>query len=309
MNLLKDRRMQILSILSFATILLTIFPDAIAFAAGNETDTMLGYKIGITGFDDTFGSFAKSIVAVAKPLVGIMTAIAGVMVVFGMQDASKTFWNVVLGVGLALNFGSFLMTSWGSHMAAGTGSASFQQYSFVLASSNSSFDFLGGFMTNYLNNIIIPGAVAIQPICIKLLLIIALIDGTIQISLDLVSGDKVKFLVMTALKGGFFIFLISNWLGVGPDGLNIMNSLSKGFEEIGLKAGGATEGVAPDSIAKNGVAMFTAVYKGVPGGIMNMGTLMVDLVALFISLACILLTALEIFMTRIEFYCRKWKDG
>ena len=151
-------------------------------------------------------------------------------------------------------------------------------------------------MTNYLNNIIIPGAVAIQPICIKLLLIIALIDGTIQISLDLVSGDKVKFLVMTALKGGFFIFLISNWLGVGPDGLNIMNSLSKGFEEIGLKAGGATEGVAPDSIAKNGVAMFTAVYKGVPGGIMNMGTLMVDLVALFISLACILLTALEIFM-------------
>ena len=306
MNFSKDRRIQILSILSFFAVLFTIFPDTIAFAAGvfdgTETDQMLSTSTGITGFDDIFGKFAKAIVITAKPLVGIMTAIAGVMVVFGMQDASKTFWNLVLGVGLALNFGSFLMTSWGSHMAAGTGSPTFQQYSFVLASSNSSFDFLGGFMTNYLNNIIIPGAVAIQPICIKLLLIIALIDGTIQISLDLVSGDKIKFLIMTALKGGFFIFLISNWLGIGPDGLNLMNSLSKAFEEIGLKAGGAVEGTAPDSIIQNGVKMFTSVYKHVPGGILNIGTMLVDLIALGVSLACILLTALEIFMVRIEFY-------
>ena len=306
MNFLKDRRIQILSILSFFAVLFTIFPDTIAFAAGvfdgTETDQMLSTSTGITGFDDIFGKFAKAIVITAKPLVGIMTAIAGVMVVFGMQDASKTFWNLVLGVGLALNFGSFLMTSWGSHMAAGTGSPTFQQYSFVLASNNSSFDFLGGFMTNYLNNIIIPGAVAIQPICIKLLLIIALIDGTIQISLDLVNGDKIKFLIMTALKGGFFIFLISNWLGVGPDGLNLMNSLSKGFEEIGLKAGGAAAETAPDSIIQNGVKMFTSVYKHVPGGIFNIGTMLVDLLALGVSLACILLTALEIFMVRIEFY-------
>ena len=146
MNFLKDRRIQILSILSFFAVLFTIFPDTIAFAAGvfdgTETDQMLSTSTGITGFDDIFGKFAKAIVITAKPLVGIMTAIAGVMVVFGMQDASKTFWNLVLGVGLALNFGSFFMTSCGSHMAAGTGSPTFQQYSLVLASSKSSFEFL-----------------------------------------------------------------------------------------------------------------------------------------------------------------------
>jgi len=298
MQVLRYRYISVLLCFLAVCALTTILPDTVAYA--DSTSTMLAEGTGIAGFDNTFTAFAKAMVATAKPIVGIMTAVAGCMVVLGIQDGTKTVWNVILGVGLALNFGSFIMTAWGSYMTATDVVPTITAYDFSLKTSGD-IDMLSGFMNNYTANIIVPGATAIKYISIKLLLILLLIDSTVQLSLDLISGDKMKFLIMTALKGGFYIFLIENWLG----GINLMQNLSDGFQEIGfLAAGDSTKTLKPDSIVNNAIVIFNAVWSSAKGqmGINNIGLTIVDVIALIITMGCLFLTAVEMFMARIEFY-------
>jgi type IV secretion system protein TrbL len=298
MQVLRYRYISVLLCFLAVCALTTILPDTVAYA--DSTSTMLAEGTGIAGFDNTFTAFAKAMVAAAKPIVGIMTAVAGCMVVLGIQDGTKTVWNVILGVGLALNFGSFIMTAWGSYMTATDVVPTITAYDFSLKTSGD-IDMLSGFMNNYTANIIVPGATAIKYISIKLLLILLLIDSTVQLSLDLISGDKMKFLIMTALKGGFYIFLIENWLG----GINLMQNLSDGFQEIGfLAAGDSTKTLKPDSIVNNAIVIFNAVWSSAKGqmGINNIGLTIVDVIALIITMGCLFLTAVEMFMARIEFY-------
>ena len=61
--------------------------------------------------------------------------------------------------------------------------------------------------------VIMSGAAVIAPYAVNLTLLLAMIDGAIKVAFDLISGDKVKFLVMMILKVGFFIFLIHSWIG------------------------------------------------------------------------------------------------
>ena len=40
------------------------------------------------------------------------------MVAFGVEDGKKTMWSVILGIGLALNLGSFLYAAYGTYLGA-----------------------------------------------------------------------------------------------------------------------------------------------------------------------------------------------
>ena len=72
-----------------------------------------GLSGGGAGFGETFqtqvSNLSKGLLASAKIIAVIMTAAAGCMVCFGIQDSKKTFWNWILGIGLAINFGDLIL--------------------------------------------------------------------------------------------------------------------------------------------------------------------------------------------------------
>ena len=81
----------------------------VALAASSESLVSQGTGIGGT-FDKDFETIAKAFVAIAKVVVVIMTCVALGMVMWGVEDGKKTMWNWILGAGLAVNIGSFLLS-------------------------------------------------------------------------------------------------------------------------------------------------------------------------------------------------------
>ena len=93
------------------------------------------------------------------------------------------------------------------------------------------------------------------------------------------------------------MFLIMNWI-------DLMGALGQGFQQIGFLAGGAgaTGGVdlKPDSIYKNVFYIFKHVWDEF--NCKSIGLLLLNLLSLGIVVVCMILTAIEMFMARIEFY-------
>lgn len=303
MPIVKRYKPYVIPLLVLVIILIFLFGLNIhAYAAGSSEDianTGVGADLGT--FNNTLKTIANGIIKSAKVIVVIMTALAGTMVAFGIQDGKKTTWNIILGVGLALNFGSFLYTAYGSYIDMNSTTATVTQYEFDLKGKDGGgVDILSGFMNNYTQNVIVPGAKAIIPIAAKLLIILTMLDATMKLAFDLISGDKVKFLLKTTLISGFYLFLILNWL----DGLSLMQALSNGFESIGFIAGGADGDTVlkPDSIVNNAIALFNAVWDKAKFSLLNLGPSIINLVSIVAIVVSLFLTAIEMFMARIEFY-------
>ena len=309
----------------------------LAEAATN--DSVLAGGFGLSSIDNDLRRLLKGITSLARPVVTIMTALAGMMVVLNIGgDHKQKIWNWILGIGLALNFGSVLWHMWGGYADIPTGRIAAAEYTFKVFGDSSltdgTIDTLSQMMKYFLT-IIVAGALAIKPIAVKLLLGLALADMSIRLALDLTDKDKVSWLVKTFLKIGFYVFLIQNWLGI--DGWNLMDMLSKGFQEIGFVAGNYGEAplvstgdisgtidpkhnLAPDSIVNNMFKMFSMLYgsslpqdasfldKAVSAGRRYFSlvtspissTLMA--ISLLVAVICAFLTAIEMFMARIEFY-------
>lgn len=281
------------------TIAFVIIAQNISYAASSEDLAAMGVGTELGTFNSTLTTIATGIVKAGKAIAVIMTAIAGTMVVLNIQDGTKTVWNIILGVGLALNLGGFLLGVWGDYMTTSSVATHVTNYNFDLKDSGA-VDILSGFMNNYTQNVIIPGAKAIVPISAKLLIILTLIDASLKLSLDLISGDKVKFLIKVTLQSGFYLFLITNWLS----GLDLMQALSNAFEGIGFLAGGTDVNTVlkPDSIVNNAIVMFNAVWSHAKFSLSNIGLTIINLVSVIVIVVCLFLTAIEMFMARIEFY-------
>ena len=267
------------------------------------------------GFGSTFtnqlGGMSKSLLTAAKLIAVIMTAAAGCMVCFGIQDSRTAFWNWILGIGLAINFGDLLLNLWGVESVSAP--PKIASYDLLLKSeSDPTIDILSPFMRYYIG-VIMQGAAAVAPYAINLTLILALIDGSIRLAFDLVGGDKVKFLVTTVLKVGFFIFLIHSWVGTNSN-YQLMPALSSGFETMGYTAGGAQDMITeyvkgnPDSnievqsnqIVTNALNFFNIFWESASQK--NLLTILVGLVCVVAAVIILFLTALEMFMVRIEFW-------
>ena len=95
---------------------------------------------------------------------------------------------------------------------------------------------------------------------------------------------------------GIFMFLMMNWI-------DLMGALGQGFQQIGFLAGGAGGDGAdlkPDSIYKNGFEIFTTFWKN--SSFKSIGLVLLNLVGLLTVVIAMILTSIEMFMARIEFY-------
>jgi type IV secretion system protein TrbL len=274
-----------------------------------------GLSGGGWGFGSTFqtqiSNLSKGLLASAKIIAVIMTAAAGCMVCFGIQDGKKTFWNWILGIGLAINFGDLILNLWSVESVSAP--TKIEDYKLLLKSENDpSIDILSPFMRYYIG-VIMSGAAVVAPYAVNLTLLLAMIDGAIKVAFDLISGDKIKFMVTMILKVGFFIFLIQSWVGTNSS-YQLMPALSSGFETMGYTAGGAEDMVKeydranPDSnievqsnqIVTNALNFFNIFWEHAQQ--QNLLTIFIGLVCVVAAVVILFLTALEMFMVRIEFW-------
>lgn len=266
----------------------------VALAASSESLVSQGTGIGGT-FDKDFETIAKAFVAIAKVVVVIMTCVALGMVMWGVEDGKKTMWNWILGAGLAVNIGSFLLSVFTMPDVSSSGAAVTPFVPDLKSSNDGKISVLGDFMSTY-QQVINHGASVITPICIRILLILTVIEASWELSFKLISGDKIKYLLSLSIKVGFIIFLLENWVG----GMGLMTALSQGFETMGLMAGGTTADVSPDNIVNNAVKIFSVFWD--KAHFNSLGLLVVNCVSLLTMIVLLFLTAIEMFMARVEFY-------
>lgn len=266
----------------------------VVLAASSESLVSQGTGIGGT-FDKDFETIAKAFVAIAKVVVVIMTCVALGMVMWGVEDGKKTMWNWILGAGLAVNIGSFLLSVFTMPDVSSSGAAVTPFVPDLKSSNDGKISVLGDFMSTY-QQVINHGASVITPICIRILLILTVIEASWELSFKLISGDKIKYLLSLSIKVGFIIFLLENWVG----GMGLMTALSQGFETMGLMAGGTTADVSPDNIVNNAVKIFSVFWD--KAHFNSLGLLVVNCVSLLTMIVLLFLTAIEMFMARVEFY-------
>ena len=272
-----------------------------ALAAGFSSD--IGLKAGDGSFQNNLTSITNGMFAVARIISTIMIALAGLMIAFNVESANKTTWNIILGIGLALNFGTVLMSAYGGYVGMGGDQATFEYKMHVDADKDSKwYDFLQPFTRTYIDYTK-SGAVAIMPVAGKLLIVLTAISASIKISLDLISGNKMKFLVQTLLETGLYLFLILNWYG---NGIDIMGSLCNGFESIGYHAGGYTsaDGVRGNSLIENAVSMFSTGYGAAQESFSIWSPIsgLFTILCLVIMFILLLLAGMELLMAKIEFF-------
>ena len=293
--------------------LLFLLTSDFVFAAlpFNPSDTgtisILNAGTGINSvFDSKLTELGLAFLTAAKWAVVIMTATAAIMIGLGIEDGKKTLWNWILGFGLAINFG-WLLISTGLYSYAINQVPSAPAIDFpmptletgdgALKDGAENTDILSNFMKHYLDGVIKPGAEAIMPSCLKLLLIVTVIEATWELAFSLTSGDKVKYIVSMMLKCGFFMFLMTHWI-------EYMDALSNGFQAIGFTAGGtnleAGQELKPDSIWKNAFNLFS-IWKS-ESSAFQLGSFIVTGIGMIGTLIVAVLTAFEMFMARIEFF-------
>lgn len=281
-------------------VLVLALPDT-ALAFGNAEIIDAGTGLGGT-FDTKLREIAGGIVTAMNIVLIMMTVISGMMITFGLEDGKKFMWQVMLGAGLAVNFGAFMFDvgfwDFADKYAATTNAVTYFQPE--LAKTSSEWNILGKFMDNYTQHIITPGAANILPYCLKLLVVLAIIQATWEITMKFASGDKIQYMIQMTLKTGFYMFLMVNWI-------SLMGALSDGFEMLGYKAGGNNAASASnivgnncDQIVKFSIDMVNAIWG--EASFASLGILLISVCGLVAIVYCLFMTALEMFMARIEFY-------
>ena len=83
--------------------------DTEGVLSGNNVVTSMSYG-GLGTFDESMQTITKGFIGTAQTIAVIMTAVAGIMVAFGLGEANRFFWNWILGIGLVINFGSVIIS-------------------------------------------------------------------------------------------------------------------------------------------------------------------------------------------------------
>ncbi len=160
-------------------------------------------------------------------------------------------------------------------------------------------DYLSKFMAYYIA-VVTYGQARIVPVAIRMALIFGTLQASWKMATEIGSGNQIKYVVTEVMKMSFIIFLITNWIQLG-------HAMGEWFESIGFLAGGIdpsmkdAPNIQPDSIWNNAMSFSGKMWENVEkaSGIAN--TIMAFVVFLFIVVV-LFLTAIEVFMCRIEFY-------
>ena len=300
-------------LLAVCIVTYTMLTGDVAFADGLDVkaspDAQYGYKMNLSGLNSDFNTEFKKIfdafMKITSVLMVVMTAAAGIMIGLGIEDGKRTLWNWLLGIGLAFNFTSVAVDLGFFDLlkeptAATSAVDKLPQITIATNDTAGTTGFLADFMKTYLDGIIKPGAKAIEPYCVKILLLLSAIEVGWEMSFKLISGDKVKYIMTMIIKMGFFIWLMDEWI-------YLTEALGNGFQKIGFIAGGASN-LEPNSIGDNADKMVSAAFKmfsiiwdstGILDGI---GLVFLTVIGLVVILFATFMTAIEMFMARIEFY-------
>ena len=223
---------------------------------------------------------------------------------------------VPLYIGLALGFATFLGNVYSSYVAGAPGGTSGQPLTVPIpVTPKATADDIKGIFTGpnsipwqYAQFTIHGADSMIIPAC-KILLVLTTINCTIKIALDMITGDKIKYLTEKMLETGVYLALITQWYG--SHGMNLMGSLISGFEQLGITASGintfspASNGAVTDlgsgDIFKNAYQIINYGWGNLNFGTSPVISLVCFIILLFVMIL-LFLTGIEMLMARFEFW-------
>ncbi len=337
----------VFAVFAVASAAVDVHSYANSSSGSQDTLALIQSGVGIPGFDEILRGLGTDLVRSARYIVAIMIAAAGILFAFGIEDGKKQMWGVILGIGLALNIGSLIYSAYGTYLGDGgqqqTGTIDLQvitpgeaesgltkeqgideakskaanpkkSYTEILTPkenpniSGNDYHLFSSFINSYVKYVIQPGSHNVKSILIKLALIITAIDASIQIAMEIGNLSITSFMVKLALKLGFNIFLLENWL----TGMQLTQNLCNGFEEIGLKMAGyemqgnhlVLAGMSDGAVAAAIliVSCFLAILGGISLITMNPVPLLVGLGLALVFVVTMVWIAIEMFLAQIEFY-------
>lgn len=230
----------------------------------------------------------------AAVVLSIMIAVSGISLMFGtVSGITQVCMRYVLGIGLALQFTQWMMGVFPELSGTGAGLSPLPAFTGQMTDD----DFLSSFMSYYIA-LCLHGAAGIEGSALKLLGILASIEVVLMVILQ-PEQDHVKNLLKQTLKIGFFIFLITEWIG---GTYSIAATISASFEKLGLIAAGQPM-LLPNSIVNNGLVMIDAIWQETMKlGWSSIGLILANLIILIGIVLTTFFTAIQIFMARVEFW-------
>lgn len=270
-----------------------------ALAASDDSMRLIDQGTGMdTAFDNTLKDLAKGFVLLSR-IIGVCMTGAGILMYFiGLEQFPKMAFNWILGIGLAMNFGSVLMAIGVDQMIAASGGGAHTVPPLQVdlkQGADGPTDILSQTFNYIKDQVVLPGSRAVLPIALKLLVILTIIQASYDVAFKLISGDKIKYLISVVVKFCIIVFIEQNWL----DGMNLMGALSHGFEALGYAMSNAGLDLSPDSIVNNGMIIFNMFW---PTENDSIGIAGAKLVITILTVGLLLVTAVDMFMARMEFY-------
>ncbi len=301
----------------FATLLVLAVDTSSASAAaigspfGSSSGDVVTQITNFSNVDNNFQTMlrdlAHAIIGMSREIVTIMTIIAAAMWSLSVQDGQKLLWNYIFGIGVALNASDFLYSLYNTFIAgAGVTIAAPTFEGFTFKTPDNPNVPIVGPLINYFIQCMQRGAQILSTYAVNMTLLFAIITTSLNFALELDGGDKIHALVKTLLQTGFYLFLILNWVG----GMNVCHSLLAGFESMAYVASGASDLVAsagsselvtaPDQIITSAFSIFLAAWDAIKWTSPLIA--LVHIISMVASFLLLCLTALEVIITRLEFW-------
>ena len=301
----------------FATLLVLAVDTSSASAAaigspfGSSSGDVVTQITNFSNVDNNFQTMlrdlAHAIIGMSREIVTIMTIIAAAMWSLSVQDGQKLLWNYIFGIGVALNASDFLFSLYNTFIAgAGVTIAAPTFEGFTFKTPDNPNVPIVGPLINYFIQCMQRGAQILSTYAVNMTLLFAIITTSLNFALELNGGDKIHALVKTLLQTGFYLFLILNWVG----GMNVCHSLLAGFESMAYVASGASDLVtstgsselvtAPDQIITSAFSIFLAAWDAIKWTSPLIA--LVHIISMVASFLLLCLTALEVIITRLEFW-------
>ena len=299
------------TLLVFATDTSSASAAAIGSPFGSSSGDVVTQITNFSNVDNDFQTMlrdlAHAVIGMSREIVTIMTIIAAAMWSLSVQDGQKLLWNYIFGIGVALNASDFLYSLYNTFIAgAGVTIAAPTFEGFTFKTPDDPNVPIVGPLINYFIQCMQRGAQILSTYAVNMTLLFAIITTSLNFALELNGGDKIHALVKTLLQTGFYLFLILNWVG----GMNVCHSLLAGFESMAYVASGASDLVAsagsselvtaPDQIITSAFSIFLAAWDAIKWTSPLIA--LVHIISMVASFLLLCLTALEVIITRLEFW-------
>ena len=277
------------------TIVILVAFSSIVYAADTSLswDNIISQYLGTYSDGKLDTSDAILTGKIPRILLTCFIVIAGVMLALGeLPSAAATAFRMLLACAVVGHLGMYF----GSMFTM----PEIHQIAVAPPDPNpTSGNFISAFM-QYFIYMCQQGAVNIYPICTGLVVVLWAGDLVLCYMFKL-EDDIIKYLISNAIKMAFFIFLLSNWV----TGLGIAHAVYASFEKIGYIAGGGTNTILmPDDIVGNTLKIISTTYDSLSqiSIIHTPLAFFPGIIIFLVILAAITVIAIQIFMTRVEFW-------